>query len=315
MSADTRTVGSGATASAVESAHYEQDELWEHQDVLGDSTYRPRLDAAAAFVPDPSASILEVGAGDGRGLHHLIAAGHDPRRLIALDRSGTALRRSGLTAVQGSADELPVASRGLDGVICAEVLEHLPAPVYDRARAELERVADDWLIVSVPNRERRHRADITCSDCGCRYNADRHLRSFAPEDLPGLFERFQVEAVVEVGPHQPVYPRRARLAMERRGLLVRPGSPSCPQCGKRYEFSAGAAHDDQPPAGEQPPADRRAGASSNDGHTRRSPGTGVASTAPSRTSALRSGVYRAGRRFLPQAKHPYHLVAFFRRVG
>ena len=34
-----------------------------------------------------------------------------------------------------------------------------------------------------------------------------------------------------------------------------------------------------------------------------------------RTSALRSGVYRAGRRFLPQAKHPYHLVAFFRRVS
>lgn len=298
--------------SAVESAHYEQGELWVHQDVLGDSTYRPRLDAAAGFVPSRTDSVLEVGAGDGRGLHHLIDSGHDPSRIVALDRSGTALRRSGLTAVQGTADDLPVGNRCVDGIICAEVLEHLPAPVFERTLAELQRVADEWLIVSVPNRERRHRADITCSDCGCRYNADRHLRSFAPEDLGGLFDRFRVESIVEVGPHQPIYPRPARLAMERRGLLVRPGSPSCPQCGKRYEFSAGATAGE--PSGVE---DLRAGRSPGDPATRRWPsgpaGQPDRAAAGSRTSALRSGVYQLGRRFLPHEKHPYHLVAFFRR--
>ena len=104
------------------------------------------------------------------------------------------------------------------------------------------------MIVTVPNREKRSRADVTCQSCGCRYNPDRHLRSFAPEQLTDLLPGFRVDRIIETGPRQPVYPRFARLMLERAGLLRRPGTPSCPQCGARYRYATASSLEPGPTA-------------------------------------------------------------------
>ncbi len=146
----------------------------------------------------------------------------------------------------------------------------------------------DFVIVTVPNREKRARSDITCELCGCRYNPDRHLRSFAADQLTSLLADFEVDHVIETGPRQPVYPRQARLLLERTGVLQRPGSPTCPQCGAAYRFAA-----------------RGAG------------GTSAASDPVTVSSnGTRNGRrgYDILRKIVPKARHPYYLCARFRRV-
>jgi SAM-dependent methyltransferase len=274
----------------MEAAHYEQTELWGDDHVFDPQHQLPKFEAVHELLPSPwPASICDVGAGDGRVLRYLADAGVTST-MVAAERSRAALRacpdRYDIVKVQASIDRLPLADGSAGVAVCCEVLEHLPAPVFERARSELARVAADCVIVTVPNREKRGRSDITCGECGCRYNPDRHLRSFAPDQLEGLLDGFRVERVIETGPRQPVYPRWARVTLERAGLLQRPGSPTCPQCGATYPHAA-------PPGA----AAGRAGAGNGSG-----PGIG------------RRG-YDVARRWVPKARHPYYLCARYRRAG
>lgn len=259
-----------------EAAHYERDELWDDRHDASIEHQRQRFEATAALVPPGTTSILELGSGDGRVLRHL-ATVRPGVRLHALDRSRTALRTNPYAGPQASLDAVPFADRSVDVVLCCEVLEHLPEALLAPACAELARVAAHSVIVTVPNRENRERGAIDCAACGCRYNPDRHLRSFGPADLVGLVPGFRVAEVTEAGPRHPVYPRRARLLLEQRGLLTRPGSPTCPQCGHLYEASSAA----------------------------RAPGAG--------TGGEPGGLRSLAERALPKRRHPYWLCARFER--
>lgn len=272
----------------VEADHYEQGALWgAGQDALPDHD-RQRADAVDALLP-PVDSVLDVGAGDGRVLHRLLE-----RRpglvAVAAERSATALGHVRAGRVQCSGEALPFADASVDAVLSCEVLEHLPPDVYDAVRVELGRVARHAVLISVPNQERRRAADVTCPACGCRYHRERHLRSFHPRDLPDLLPGCELVAWREAGPHQPVYPRVARLALERAGLLEVLGSPSCPQCGTAW-------------TGGRPP-------------TTPSPATPTTPTdGPDGGGGRASGAYRRIRGLAPKARHPYWLLALYRPAG
>jgi SAM-dependent methyltransferase len=268
----------------MESAHYEQAELWGEDHVFDPANQVPKFEAVQQLLPNPApTALVDVGAGDGRLLDHLHRHGFDGRTTAA-ERSRTAIGIVDLTSarVQASVDALPFAARSFPVVVCCEVLEHLPPDIYGEARAELSRIAADYVIITVPNREKRSRSDISCEVCGCRYNPDRHLRSFTRDDLTDLLPGFGVDTVIETGPRQPVYPRWARLLLERANLLVRPGAPTCPQCGASYRYASGGT----------PSAERSATDASSDGGRRS---------------------YDLARRFVPKARHPYYLCARFRR--
>ncbi len=235
---DTDRVGAGGAAADAgdrltrvapaigEAGHYERDALWDPSHDANRDHQRMRFEATRALIPPGTTTVLELGSGDGRVLQHLVAA--DPAlQVLAADRSQAALRANPFPRLQASLDAVPVADRSVDVVLCCEVLEHLPAGLYDAARTELARVARHSVIVTVPNRENRRRGAIDCSACGCRYNPDRHLRSFTPDDLTDLLPGLPLTALEEAGPRHPVYPRAARLLLERRGLLTR-GQPDVP---------------------------------------------------------------------------------------
>lgn len=258
-----------------EALHYDQESLWTGEHDADPRAQAVRFEAVARLMPTSVREVIDVGAGDGRVLKHLQRPGLRP---VALDRSRTALRRWDGVAVQAEIHRLPLADRSVDAVLCCEVLEHLPPAVFDAALAELARVAVTALVVTVPNREDRRRNAITCEECGCRYNPDRHLRSFSPSNLVDLFDGFRVAEVLEVGPRQILYPRGLRSWFERSGMLTRPGSPTCPQCGVLYAASSAA---------------RGGQTASGDGMVRRSPLN----------------------RFLLRRRHPYWLCARFERVS
>lgn len=274
----------------VEAEHYEQDALWGDEQVFLPDHQRLRFEAIDALLPSEVTTVIDVGAGDGRVLHHL--SERRPALVpIAAERSRTALNHVQGRRVQASGDALPFADRSVDAVLSCEVLEHLPPDLYDATLRELPRVAGRYVLITVPNRERRSAGDVVCRACGCRFNRERHLRSFHPRDLPRLLPHCDLLEWREAGPHQPVYPRVARQALEAIGVLAPPGSPSCPQCGTRYTGR------------------RRRGD--------RSPAADPSSTGPPPgrvdTGGQAGARYRTIRELAPKSRHPYWLLALYRR--
>lgn len=99
-------------------------------------------------------SILDVGCGEGV-LTFNWAQRLGGGAVVGLDLPDPELeaqwrsrRRANLRFVTGRADELPFARGEFDLVAAIETLEHVPDP--DRALAEMARVADRHLLVSVP---------------------------------------------------------------------------------------------------------------------------------------------------------------------
>ena len=278
----------------IDRSHYEQDGLWGAENVELPDHQVQRFDAIDALLPNDATRILDVGAGDGRVLHHLLQRRSASTVAIAVERSLSALRHAvGTTQIQGSIDAVPVPDRSVDAVLCCEVLEHLPEPTYRVGLRELTRIADRYIIITVPNREVRRRSDVTCPECGCRYSRARHLRSFSPDQLDGLFNGFALEAVSECGPRQPVYPRIMRVGLERLGLLPVLGSPSCPQCGAGYR-----------PSPSRPTVTGDIGSMTNKAPDAVDESGGGAG-APDR--------YRMLRKLVPKQRHPYWLCARFGR--
>lgn len=61
--------------------------------------------------------------------------------------------------IAGSVDQLPLRSNSFDTVMCCEVLEHLPFDLFAKSLRELERVARNRVVISLPTVERFYRLD------------------------------------------------------------------------------------------------------------------------------------------------------------
>jgi len=204
---------------------------------------RHRMEATIQALPPGIATLLDVGCGFG----HFARLACDQRGVTAfgveitpekVEYAKTAL---GVDASLASIDSLPFPDKAFDAVCALEVLEHLPQRVFADGRAEIARVAREWIVVSVPWRERRQ--NVTCPACGCAFNPNLHLRSFADEDFSTLFGGFELRRLEAMGE------RRELPAWWR--ALSRPSWPSfavCPACGwqKAAMKAPGVATPDQP---------------------------------------------------------------------
>jgi SAM-dependent methyltransferase len=189
-----------------------------------------RIEAVISLVPSDSDSILDAGCGDGKITNRLVSR-YD--KVVGLDRSREALRHVKADRILATIDSLPFADRSFDLVVCAEVLEHLPFLAHPRAVEEIQRVAARYIIVTVPNREDLSRSLITCPHCNCRFNPNRHLRSFDSELLGGLFDQFGLQGLRPCLPVR-VFPASIIRGAKLLGLLPEgpfPATALCPQCG------------------------------------------------------------------------------------
>jgi SAM-dependent methyltransferase len=209
---------------------YEIPELWSSGHLETHETELGRIRETATLLPEDTISLLDVGCGTGVFLRHLESEGR-VGRLAGLERASAARsRRVCASPVHaGSAENLPFADRAFDAVAALEVIEHLPDGVYERALAEIARVASRTVVLSVPDREARRMAK--CPACGGRFDPNYHQREYdSDDDLADLLPGFTLEKTIRMGIR--VFPSPLGIRWIRRRMRA-PWTADllCPHCG------------------------------------------------------------------------------------
>jgi SAM-dependent methyltransferase len=178
-----------------DAAYYEQDAIWQPRQMSPEDF--ARIETVRAAIPSGVRSILDAGCGN--GIFCNAVAGES--MVVGMDRSAAALRSVRTVAVRGDAAALPFADRSFDAVVCLEMLEHVPSPAYAATLAELARVADRRIIVTVPYREAVKL--VRCPMCAHSFNPRYHQRTYDARDLRSLFhrdpDRFRCAEVTPIG--------------------------------------------------------------------------------------------------------------------
>jgi SAM-dependent methyltransferase len=224
----TREPGGKGYLVVDQQAYYEQPAHWD-RDYQSVDSERQRIAETIALIPDDVTSILDVGCGNGAFLNSLPGT----CKTLGIDFSEAALKHVRTETKHCHIASLDVPDRSFDLVTCLEVLEHLDQQTFPAALAELERAANRYIVVSVPNRQRLDLSLVACPACLCHFNPTYHVRSFGSDDLSRLFRRFRPIRIVECGPVERRNNLPAVAASTYRALLREPppATALCPQCG------------------------------------------------------------------------------------
>ncbi len=103
-------------------------------------SYAHQIDSVLSFEPR---SVLEVGIGPGMVCAALRAMGVD---VTTID-----IQPELHPDIVGSVTDLPLSDHSVDVALCCQVLEHLPFDQFGVAIAELARVADRAIVISLPD--------------------------------------------------------------------------------------------------------------------------------------------------------------------
>lgn len=207
--------------------YYEQSSIWEH-DYLENPAERMKIAEVINTIPNDVHSLLDVGCGNGAFINTL-AEKFD--RIVGLDPCEEALRYVKTEKFRGDISKLPFEDKSFDMVTSLEVLEHLSLEDFKDGIAELQRVSNKYILVTVPNKENLKYSQITCPKCYCRFNPCFHLRSFNENILQTLLADFRIAQTREVGPVRYHY-HPFWLNIYRAAVKLQPGKTTiCPQCG------------------------------------------------------------------------------------
>jgi 2-polyprenyl-3-methyl-5-hydroxy-6-metoxy-1,4-benzoquinol methylase len=142
---------------------------------------------------DPS-SLLDVGCGEAV-LTHKWAQRLAPRRVVGIDLEDPSIQAEwekrqapNLTYRVMKAENLPFADSEFDAATAIEVLEHVPDPAH--TVAEMARVAERWLLVSVPREPLWRTLNVArgayVKDLG---NTPGHVNHWSKRSIAGLLGR------------------------------------------------------------------------------------------------------------------------------
>ena len=213
-----------------EELYYENNvELWKKELFLENEHQLKRFSTLHDLIPHSVTSILDVGCGNGAFFAYLEERNMQ-LKLMGLERSkiGNNMVVCHAPVHNGTIEQIPYGDNSFDLISALEVIEHLPFGVYETGLKEIERVAKDYILISVPYKESRIKA--ICPYCQCKFNPDYHMREFDENSMKTLFNKFVqiAEAKVYIDDYWflPFF-RRLKWRFSKQWL------PNflCPQCG------------------------------------------------------------------------------------
>lgn len=110
-------------------------------------------------------SVLDIGARDG---HFSILLTEYYENVTALDLEKPSIAHPEIHCVQGDITQLNFGNNVFDLVFCAEVLEHIPSHLLQKACTEVGRVSNEYLLIGVPYQQDIRVGRTTCYSCGKR---------------------------------------------------------------------------------------------------------------------------------------------------
>lgn len=210
---------------------FNRSDLWGRERPLEE---KARLQELLSLIPANVSSILDAGCGDGALVNRLASR---YSQVIGLDLSLEALRYVRVSKLLASLKSIPFPDRSFDLVICSEVLEHLPEDIYISASTELQRVANKYLLISVPNNELLEQGMMKCGWCGTVFHSFGHVRTFTVTGLQHHFPQFELYKHILVGPTVKWFSSRwlLRIRQWAGGWALNPLA-TCPHCGNQESF-------------------------------------------------------------------------------
>jgi SAM-dependent methyltransferase len=143
-----------------------------------------RIAALMSLVPAKGRRALDIGARDGYLSQRLTER---YAHVTAVDLVRPTIDHPDIESVEANIAQMPFRDNDFDLVLCAEVLEHLPADVLARGVREIVRVAKRWIIVGVPYNQDLRLGRTTCNHCGTRNPPWGHVNKFNEGVLRRLF--------------------------------------------------------------------------------------------------------------------------------
>ena len=131
-------------------------------------------------------SLLDAACGNGVFTNMALERFPD-KKIIAFDRSETALKYVKAEKFVGEIDSIPFPDNSFDCVVAHDVIEHLPVNVFGKAIHELGRIASKYIVIAVPFEEDLEDNVSECPCCKTIFNNDLHFRSFDKEKMRHLF--------------------------------------------------------------------------------------------------------------------------------
>jgi SAM-dependent methyltransferase len=189
----------------IEKEYYEIDGDSYVEEILGNAVQTTRLRSILPIVPRNLHTLLDVGCGSGAFLKFLTEE-RPNMNAIGLERShNLALAAQKIlksSVIEGSIDNLPFNDNSFQVVTAMEVIEHIPHTSYKKSLTELERVAEEMIIISVPYKEVRE--FISCPACSCCFSLSYHMREFSDISFSNLFESFELSKLELINVKLPI---------------------------------------------------------------------------------------------------------------
>ncbi len=197
------------------------------------SIEKKRINTTINLIPENVKSLLDVGCGDGR-IVNCLAGKYE--KIYGLDISHNALEKVKTNKIHGSLEKLPFLDNSFDILLCTEVLEHLPYPIYKKAIKEIERVSKKYILVTVPYNENLDIRMIKCPECGGLSHEWRHLRSFDRKKLKNLFNGFEILQTKTQLAEEFMFSKTLLMMGKYLNIYKQfPNKSICPQCGYSHQ--------------------------------------------------------------------------------
>lgn len=207
----------------IEKEYYNQNDFWEKH---WGNIEEVRVKEITKMIPSRAKSLLDVGCGSGALINSL-----NLKRVVGVDIAEQALKYVKKEKALASAESLPFREKTFDIVTCSEVLEHLEDSVFLKAVKEIERVAKDYILITVPNQENLKRSSVFCPSCKRMFHPYFHVRSFDKKKLANVFNKFKLLEIKESGPSQPYVPDFLVKVLRKVEKPSPLGTSICPFCG------------------------------------------------------------------------------------